>query len=85
MNVYPITDAVAAKCRGAGHALAAITGGQVADLVYLDDALPDYDADAPGALRAALDDQRIAPTVRRLQALGQVSVGMCSAWEFVEL
>lgn len=49
------------------------------------DALPDYDADAPGALRAALDDQRIAPTVRRLQALGQVSVGMCSTWEFVEL
>lgn len=85
MNVYPITDAVAEKYHGAGHALAAITGSQVVDLVYLDDALPDYDADAPGALRAALDDQRIAPTVRRLQALGQVSVGMCSAWEFVEL
>lgn len=85
MKVYPIPEALADKYRGAGHALAAITGGQLIDLVYIGDALPDYDPDQRGALQAALNDDRLGPTVRRLQALGQVSVGMCSAWEFVEL
>ena len=66
-------------------ALAAIVGGRVVDLAYVEDALPGYDPDVPGALAAAINDQRLAPTVRGLQALGQVSVGMCSAWEFVEL
>lgn len=85
MNVFPIPETLAGKYHGAGHALAAVTGGQVVDLVYIADALPDYDPDEPGALAAAVSDDRLAPAVRRLQALGQVSVGMCSAWEFVEL
>lgn len=85
MNVYPIPEALASKYHGAGHALAAIVGGQVVDLVYVEDALPDYDPDQRGALAAALNDDRLGPTVRRLQALGKVSVGMCSSWEFVEL
>ena len=85
MNVYKIPEALASKYHGSGHALVAVTGGQVVDLVYLDDALPDFDPDQPGALMRAIDDPRLAPTVRRLQALGQVSVGMLSCWEFVEL
>ena len=85
MNVYPIPEALASKYHGSGHALAAIVGGQVVDLVYVEDALPDYDPDRRGALAAALNDDRLGPTVRRLQALGKVSVGMCSSWEFVEL
>lgn len=85
MNAYPIPETLASKYHGAGHALAAIAGSQIVDLVYVEDALPDYDADAPGALAAAIDDQRLAPAVRRLQALGQVHVGMCGGWEFVEL
>ena len=85
MNIYPIPEALASKYHGAGHALAAIVGGQVVDLVYVEDALPDYDPDQRGALAAALNDDRLGPTVRRLQALGKVSVGMCSSWEFVEL
>lgn len=85
MMVWPIPDKLAAKYRGAGHALAAVTGGQVVDLVYIADALPDYDPDQRGALQAALNDDRLGPIVRRLQALGKVSVGMCGAWEFVEL
>ena len=85
MNIYPIPEALASKYHGAGHALAAIAGGQVVDLVYVEDALPDYDPDQRGALAAALNDDRLGPTVRRLQALGKVSVGMCSSWEFVEL
>ena len=69
MNVYPIPEALASKYHGSGHALAAIVGGQVVDLVYVEDALPDYDPDQRGALAAALNDDRLGPTVRRLQAL----------------
>ena len=83
--VYKVPDSLAGKYQGAGHALAAVVGGQLVDIVYLRDALEGYDQDEPGMLQAALDDQRLGPTVRRLQALGEVSVGMCSAWEFVEL
>jgi hypothetical protein len=85
MNVYKIPEALAHKYHGSGHALVAVTGEQVVDLVYLADALPDFDSDAPGALATAVADARLAPTVRRLQALGQLSFGMVSCWEFVEL
>lgn len=83
MNVYKIPEALASQYHGSGHALVAVTGGQVVALAYLEDALPDFDPDAP--LIAALDDTRLAPTVRRLQSLGQVSFGMLSCWEFIEL
>lgn len=85
MNVYPIPEALEAKYKGAGHALAAVTGGQLVDLVYLEDALPDYNPEGRGALREAVQDDRLAPTVRKLQSLGSVVAGMCSSWEFVEL
>src|SRR5574337_2168659 len=52
MQTYPIPEALAPKYHGAGHALAAVTGGQIVDLVYVEDALPDYDQDAPDALRS---------------------------------
>lgn len=85
MNVFKIPDSLAEKYHGCGHALAASVGGELVGLVYLADALPDFDADEPGALLAALDSPALAPTVRQLQALGAVHVGMCSAWEFCEL
>ena len=85
MNVFKVPEALASKYHGSGHALVAVTGGQIVDLAYLEDVLPDLDLEFPGALHAALDDVRLAPTVRRLQALGQVSFGMLSCWEFVEL
>jgi hypothetical protein len=85
MTVHKIPETLASKYHGSGHALVAVMGGQVVDLVYLDDALPDFDPDAPGALVKALADERLSPTVRRLQALGQVSMGMLSCWEFIEL
>ena len=83
MTVLKIPEALASKYHGAGHALVAVTSGQVVDLVYLEGALPDFDPEAP--LIDALDDARLAPAVRRLQALGQVSFGMLSCGEFVEL
>lgn len=85
MNVYKIPESLAHKYHGSGHALAAVVRGQVVDLAYLDDVLTDFDQDAPGALRRALNDDRLGPTVRHLQALGQVSVCMVSCWEAVEL
>jgi hypothetical protein len=46
--------------------------------------LEEFDDEQAG-LRAALADDRIGPTVRLLQSTGEVFVGMCSCWEFVEL
>lgn len=85
MTVHKIPEALAHKYHGSGHALVAVTGGQVVDLVYLEDVLPDFDPDAPGALVKALADARLGPSVRQLQALGKVSMCMLSCWEAVEL
>lgn len=86
MNVFPIPDTIADKYKGAGHALAAVTGGRIVGLVYLRDALPDYDdGEGVAGLATAINDDRLGPTVRELQALGDLHVGMCSCWEFVEL
>jgi len=82
MNVYSIPPALDAAYRGAGHALAAIKGGVLVDLIYLRDLLPDFDPDAPAA---HISDHRLAPTIAHLAALGDVTFGMCSAWEFCEL
>lgn len=92
VKTYKITDSMAAQYHGAGWALAAVTGGQVVALRYIRDVAPDQIADAvaEGGAHAAffvrqwLDTSDAAPVVRELQALGQVSVGMCSCWEFVE-
>lgn len=92
MNVYKITDALASQYHGSGWALAAITGDQVVALRYIADVVPDQIADAvaEGGQHAAffvrqwLATAQAGPVVRELQALGQVSVGMCSCWEFVE-
>ncbi|WP_281178616.1 hypothetical protein [Polaromonas jejuensis] len=32
----------------------------------------------------AIVDARLGPTVRHMQALGEVFVGMCSCYEFIE-
>lgn len=88
MNVFKVPESLADKYHGAGHALAATVNGQLVDLVYLRDALPDLglEDDTTGPINASmLSDARLGPTVRHLQALGQVHVGMLSCWEFVEL
>lgn len=85
MTVHKIPDTLAHKYHGAGHALVAVTGGRVVDLVYMADALPDFDPDAPGALTAAVADHRLGPSVRQLQAIGKVSVCLLSCWEAIEL
>lgn len=83
-NVFKIPDALEIKYHGCGIALASVTGGQIVNLVYLQDALPDFSGEQ-NDLPSALNDDRIAPTVRLLQSTGEVFVGMCSCWEFIEL
>jgi hypothetical protein len=85
---FPESGVLADKYQGAGYALAATVDGHLVDMVYLRDAVPAFgDLDEPGPedVFAAMDDPAIAPTVRKLQALGEVVVGMCSAYEFVVL
>lgn len=92
MKVRPIPEALASQYHGAGYALAAIAGGQLVALRYVEDAAPELgDVLAEGgsaarrAVQAWIVSDAAGPTVRELQALGDVSVGMCSAWEFCEL
>lgn len=91
-KTYPIPEALAGQYHGAGYALAAIAGGQpvalryVADLApALDDVLMEGGTEARQAVMQWVGSDAAGPTVRELQALGEVSAGMCSAWEFVEL
>lgn len=90
MNVLP--EALASHYHGAGYALAAVTGTQVVALRYIEDLAPelgDVLAEGGHAARQAVTrwiaSDAAAPVVREMQAMGNVSIGMCSAWEFVEL
>lgn len=84
MNVIPITDDLADSYHGAGYALAAVTGGRIMKLVYIEDVAPQLELSHESVTEWILSPEA-APVVRELQALGLVSVGMCSGWEFTEL
>jgi len=84
LNVYRIPAALEAKYDGCGHALAAVAGGELVDLVYIEDVLPDFDSESD-QLASIVTDARLGSTVRYLSGLGEVSVGLCSCWEFCEL
>lgn len=81
MNMFKVPDSLASKYHGAGHALAASANGVLIDIAYLSDVLPDFDGD----IEAAMNDDRIGPTVRYLSSLGSVHAGMLSGWAFTEL
>lgn len=81
-HVFLVPESLSEKYHGSGHALAATANGQLVDIVYLRDALPDFDSEN---LRGAINDDRLSPVVRYLQSLGEVRIGMLSCWEFVEL
>lgn len=85
MNVFQVPESLYDKYHGAGHALAATANGLLVDIVYIRDVLEDFDGEDEADLEAAVNDERIGPTVRYLQSLGNVHVGMCSCYEFVEL
>ena len=91
MKAYKISDSIADQYHGYGLALAAIVNGQPVRLIYLRDVVPEgmqehlESQHGQFFVRQWLQTDAAAPVVRELQALGQVSVGMCSAWEFCEL
>lgn len=86
MKVFKIPDALENKYHGAGHALAAVANGSIVDFAYVADILPEYGGDdGLAGLKKAVTDERLGPTVRYLQTLGELYVGMCSCWEFVVL
>lgn len=90
---YPVNDAVASQYKGAGFALVAVTGGQIVAIRYVRDVAPAKVSDAvdgggahaPFFVRQWIESSEAGPVVRELQALGDVLVGMCSSWVFVEL
>ena len=93
-KTYKVPDSLAAQYHGAGWALVAVAGGQLVKLVYLANVSPTFDklmqqpgADAHGAFfaRQVMGMPEVGLVVRELQALGEVSAGMLSGWEFVEL
>lgn len=84
INVFKVPDALAKKYHGEGRGLAAIVDGQLVDIVYLSDLMPDFVGERADVV-TAITSAAIAPTVRRLQALGSVHMGILSCWEFVEL
>lgn len=83
MNVFQVPDSIESKYKGSGYALVATVNNQLVDIRYLRDI-----ADVPETeqeIALLLDSEIIAPTVRELQAIGNVHFGMCGSWEFSEL
>lgn len=88
LTTWPIPASLADRYSGAGHALAAVAGGQLVALVYLRELLPNLQEDDDGdelVDQHVLADPRIAPTVRLYSSLGTVHLGMCSGWTYTEL
>lgn len=93
MKTYKVPEGLAPQYHGSGWALVAVAGDQLVKLVYLADASPTFDQmmQQPGvnnhgafSARQALSLPELGPVIRELQALGKISVGMLSCWEFVE-
>lgn len=85
MNVWPIPDRLASAYKGMGIALAAHSGGRLLDLIYLRDLLPEWQDHADMNPAQFIRDHRLEPTIRHLESLGSISIGMCSCWEFCEM
>lgn len=89
-GVYKIEESLSDKYHGAGYALAAICKDKVIDIRYVRDVAPSIADELDGDhdeffIRQWMQTQECGNVVRELQALGDVSIGMCSCWEFCEL
>ena len=83
--VFKIEEPLHHKYHGCGPAIGAATGGKLIDFVYLRDVFPDLEEDDHDKVMECLNHDHMGPTVRHMQALGEVFVGMCSCYEFVEM
>jgi hypothetical protein len=91
---YPIPEGLIPFYKGCGWALAAVAAGQLVKIVYLADVSPTFDKlmQQSGSdnhslffARQVMSPPEVGLVVRELQALGEVSAGMLSGWEFTEL
>ena len=69
MNTYPIPDTLEAKYKGAGYALAASVNGELTDIKYLSDLIPEFNPVVEQDVAIALDDPRVAFATRELSIL----------------
>ncbi|RTZ48045.1 hypothetical protein EKL30_03520 [Candidimonas sp. SYP-B2681] len=89
MNTYAIPESLVSSYRGDGWALAATLKGQIVAIRYIVEIAPAIaerleGPHAPLFVKQWLGTLEAMPIVRELQALGNVSAGMCSNWEFLE-
>jgi hypothetical protein len=93
VKTYPIPEDMDAQYHGSGWALAAICGGRPVALRYLNDVASDDWLDkiermgqhAKLVVGKWILSPEAGPHVRELSAFGEVSIGMCSCHEFVEM
>lgn len=84
MQVLKITENLYDKYHGAGYAIAAVVNDKLVDFKYLRDIDYQFD-DKFDSVSDFVEDEKIGPTVRYMQTLGKVYVGMCSCYEFIEI
>jgi hypothetical protein len=93
-RVFAIPKSIEQKYHGAGWALAAIAGDQLVDIRYLSDVAAEQVNEAIEAadgahaaffVRQWIGTPEAGRIVRELQALGEVSIGMCSCFEFIQM
>lgn len=90
MNVFTIPESLYSKYHGSGYGLVATVNGQIVDLKYFEDIDDDLyiDSDAEvvtDTLKTIITDPKLSETVRYMQSLGNLHVGIFSCYEFVEL
>lgn len=89
MAVFAVPDSLEGAYKGTGMALAASHNGQLLALKYLRDLLPGIESlecDESGHVdESVLGHPQLAPAVRELRTLGDVHLGVCRSWEFVEV
>jgi hypothetical protein len=54
-SVFKIPDTLEKRYHGSGYAMASVTGGQVVNLIYLRDVLPEFD-DEQSSVEPAIND-----------------------------
>jgi hypothetical protein len=91
-TVHKIPESLSDQYSGSGWALASISNGQVVSLKYVADVAPQKIVDqiedasdhAAFFIRCWVTTAEAGQVIRELQALGDVKIGMCSCWEFIE-
>lgn len=84
MKIFKITEDLYDKYHGCGYAIGAAINDKLVDFKYFRDIDEQFD-DEFDSVKDLINDEKMGPTVRYLQSLGEVYVGMCSSYEFIEV